>query len=435
MNHFPVNAAPSGSDYMFVLVMVNLSGNMALIGGARQEPILLLFLTLLALRFIILRQKVTENFLSVTYAFILLLLLQAVFLPFFNIITSAGFLVKILIAALTIISVQAFRIAFVRVMVWITMTSLIFHVPNILGYLSEFQIYELFRPIARIVNAHQPHEDIERINILVHNFMTAELSIRNSSVFWEPGAFSGYLILAIILLATIQNDLPRKWINRWCVILVIGVLSTLSTTGYLSLPFALFAFRIIALDKEGISSRSTISIIAFFTFLIPLSLYSWQFDFIGNKILELYERAIYQDAGWQLSRFGALLFDWEYIQERPLFGWSQSNELQYSLHPDLDSYATGNGLTGFIRQYGIAGLSIFIIAAWAGLALSPLSSIWIISLIIIQLNGEFFLNYPLYLCLAFLGSEKGFRHHQAEILTPRENTTTLVRDTRQGATS
>ncbi|MBT5302164.1 MAG: hypothetical protein HOL33_08355, partial [Tateyamaria sp.] len=133
MNHFPVNAAPSGSDYMFVLVMVNLSGNMALIGGARQEPILLLFLTLLALRFIILRQKVTENFLSVTYAFILLLLLQAVFLPFFNIITSAGFLVKILIAALTIISVQAFRIAFVRVMVWITMTSLIFHVPNILG--------------------------------------------------------------------------------------------------------------------------------------------------------------------------------------------------------------------------------------------------------------------------------------------------------------
>jgi hypothetical protein len=140
--------------------------------------------------------------------------------------------------------------------------------------------------------------------------------------------------------------------------------------------------------------------------LVPASFLVWNISYIGPKLAELYFRAVHQSAGWELSRIGAAMFDWQYIVERPFFGWGQSNESQYALTPSMTRFALGNGLTGFARQMGLVGVAIFFLSFWGGLkragvptALALYSAF--VSLLI--LTGEYFLDYPLYMALLFLG--------------------------------
>lgn len=410
MNNMKLISAPGKIDYFLVLLFVNLSGNQALITGARKEAILLFSLVLVFLRMVQKRRLLLPWFLAVAAAFTILLLLQALALNFFSLSTILGFLVKLTIAAGVVSTVPYFRIVYIRVMVWLAFLSFIFHLPTILAGWLGVRLYEFFRPLAALVGAESSGVN-ERINIGLHNFMGGEHIYRNAGVFWEPGAFSGYLILALLLLATFKQDLPAKLIKRWRMILAVAVLSTLSTTGYLMLPLALFAFQLVDETYHPNLGKQLLQFIGVAVVFVPLAFYIWNLDFFGPKIIALYERAVFQEAGWQLSRFGTVLFDWEYIRQRPFLGWGQNNETQFYLHPDLEGFALGNGLTGFLRQMGLIGFGIFLLAYWLALGrigITNLTRLWIVAVTVLQLNGEMFLLYPVYLSLMFIGFDKSF---------------------------
>lgn len=55
--------------------------------------------------------------------------------------------------------------------------------------------------------------------------------LRNCGMFWEPGAFAGYINVAFMLFINNLSELFRKHRGK-VVILLLALLSTLSTTGY-----------------------------------------------------------------------------------------------------------------------------------------------------------------------------------------------------------
>lgn len=61
---------------------------------------------------------------------------------------------------------------------------------------------------------------------------------RNSGIFWEPGAFQGFLNIAV--LTSIEGNIKYKRLKL--ITLIITILSTMSTTGYIVLAFILFVF-------------------------------------------------------------------------------------------------------------------------------------------------------------------------------------------------
>ncbi len=402
---------PCGTDMFFVLMLICISGNQAFTTGSgnRQEIVLLLLFAAVFAR-MTLQKRVLINrvFVAVILAYMGIFFLQSQEFVYFSAFSAAGFFVKLAIAAGVVGTVRHFRLVFVRVMVGLAVLSLVFHIPTLLAGIAGIRVYEVFRPLANVVGAAPPGVT-ERVNILFHNFVSGDSLFRNSGIFWEPGAFSGYLVLALLMLATLQQVVPKPTLRRWRAVLAVTALTTLSTTGFLLLPFALFAFKLVKLDMEASFSRRILWVLLFALLLLPIALYMAQLDFIGPKITALYNRALHKDPGWQLSRFGAMIFDGTYIEQRPLFGWGQSTGYLDLLFPRLDRFDGGNGLTTYIRKMGFAGMMVFLWSFWYGLGrigMSGLSRGLIFAIPLMQLNGELFLDYPLYLALHFLALER-----------------------------
>ncbi len=397
-------------DYLIVFWCINLSGNLAFISAGRQEPLLVLTALALMVRLISHSLLTNKAILAIAVFNAVIFTYQTIQTEFFAGVTIAGFYVRLVIAAATVATVSAFRFIYVRLMVWTVLLSLIFYVPAVMLGMVGVDIADIFRPLAKIMGAESQGVN-ERINILVHNFMSGEHKFRNSGIFWEPGAFSGYLTLALILLATIHNKLPQKIVTRWAAILTLGICTTLSTTGIICLPLAWMTFKIFKFE-EGKDVRKEVQWIpVVLLIMIPVGLYVWNLEHVGPKIIELYERAVQKEAGWELSRIGSVIFDWEYIRANPLFGWGQNNTTQFSLHDGFTDFRLGNGFTGYIRQLGLLGMGLLIISTYAGLRILKVpafTSFWTILVICVLLNGQYFLNYPIFNALYFIGLERRF---------------------------
>ena len=65
---------------------------------------------------------------------------------------------------------------------------------------------------------------------------------RNAGPFWEPGAFQGYLILAILF---ILNEKNIKSHMKSLIVLMMAVITTMSTTGYILLAILICYFVVI----------------------------------------------------------------------------------------------------------------------------------------------------------------------------------------------
>lgn len=400
--------APSQADYVVTMALICISGNMAFSASDRRDVFFILMAGAMMLRMVVLKRHPSRRFLILLTAFAVLFALQSAALDFFAPVTLAGFFIKLIAAAAAMATVRNFRVAYVRCMVWITKLSFVFWIPSALANAVNVPLYEAFRPIANIVGVPQYGAN-ERLQVLLFNFQVAHPG-RNAAFFWEPGAFNGYLILAILFLATLRGAVPDKLRKRWTWWMVAGVLSTQSTTGFVILPLALMMFIFVRPSTQKAMANNAIRLIAIAIVLVPLSVFAWQLDFIGPKIMELWTRAMNREAGWELSRFGSVIFDWAYFVERPVLGWGQNNATQFALNPDLERFALGNGFSGYIRQLGLTGITLFIGAIWVGLrqmGTGPVGRVWFIIVILLLLNGEYFMDYPLFMALHFMADRHG----------------------------
>lgn len=233
-------------------------------------------------------------------------------------------------------------------------------------------------------------------SILIYNQLIGDDIPRNSGMFWEPGAFQGYINLVPLLFI---DNLKQLWEQERfsCVILTLALLTTFSTTGYI-------VFMVIILSKIILGIHNKFSKFAISIILIFVVIYVFtSLDFLGEKIQEQYQSALIVeqgDASW--SRFGAAVVDYYEIARHPFIGNGFLMEARYPTLVELMS-GSGNGFTGAINMFGLIIIIIYLMQLYK---YSPGQKkvdkcIFIIAIVLL-LQGEFFLNFPAFWALLFI---------------------------------
>lgn len=239
-----------------------------------------------------------------------------------------------------------------------------------------------------------------------------EAFLRNPGPFWEPGAFGAYLIIALFFLLFTNNSISKKLFLRYLMILVFGVLTTLSTTIYITFAFLILLYFLI---KNLTSIKRVFRVISI---ILPVFIFifykAFEFiPFLKDKIIGQFESSLIQDKEyWFSTRFGNFIFNIDYILAHPFFGNGPSIETRFHLHPwmkNLDFPGFGNGFTEIIVIYGFLGFVIIFKYLYTNFKKYYNSSqkAWSFLIIIsLLLQGEQLQNYPFFFALIFINEYK-----------------------------
>ncbi|MBU6158235.1 MAG: hypothetical protein KGP35_04295 [Bacteroidetes bacterium] len=230
--------------------------------------------------------------------------------------------------------------------------------------------------------------------------------LRNSGMFWEPGAFAGYLVLALLFIVMLNGQFSIGKYRYEVLLIVLALFSTFSTTGFLTLAFLLLMYLF-----QNFQGGKYI-ILPFIIFLF--SHFYTQFEFLSDKIEHQFTEAIaLENSDVSNTRFGALKMDMQYILEQPFWGNGLDKKIRYRFHPLIeDEIGHGNGMSNFIVWWGIPFFLFWISAAYLFFyrnSQSVFTSLSAVSALLLLLQGEQFLDYPLFLIFF---SAYVFKFHQ-----------------------
>lgn len=275
---------------------------------------------------------------------------------------------------------EKFRYVYLRVIVFISVISIPLFVINYIGI--EFPGLTFDRYVSWGVYNYIPVSHFE--------------SMRNSGMFWEPGAYQGYLLLVpLMYIGNIKQFFKEN--KRISFLLIAALLTTMSTTGYLTL-FLL----IVMILLKNIKNVALCGIVI--TGIILLSIWSFNyFDFLGEKLTSEYNNAISMEAheiSW--TRMGSAQIDIQNISRHPIIGNGFLMDQKYPGIGELMAGA-GNGFTGVFNSFGIPFVLIFLYFVYRK---APSNSqydkfVFLVTYIML-LNGEYFLNYPFFWIVLFV---------------------------------
>lgn len=234
-------------------------------------------------------------------------------------------------------------------------------------------------------------------SLVIWSYFIGEEGYRNQGMFWEPGAYQGYIMLIPILY---MGELRELWRSekKGCVVLILSLLSTTSTTGYLAFAFVLFMYFVKGIQNAWVK-----------IFIIPLfilcALYAFSsLDFMGDKLTQQYEAAKdmdYSDTGVLINRMGTMMIDLQMIQNSPIIGNGFDGDMKYGeLSEVMES--SGNGLTGFMNTFGIPFFLIYLISLFKAFPYSSYYKFVSIITLLMLLFGENFINFIPFWSLLFV---------------------------------
>lgn len=240
---------------------------------------------------------------------------------------------------------------FVTIIYYLSIISLVF-------YALQLLIPQVLMPILYVANLQgdlfsADYQNCGSILIYSYNIIYGSQLIRNSGFCWEPGAFACFCVVAFYLNFFVRG----KKFTRINWILVAGVVSTFSTTGY----FLLFGIGIVYffLYKNLFSKVIVIPLIISFAYIIKHS------EFMLEKTSQQYQDAvtwseliddsIAYNRHYKPGRFLSLRLAWEDFKLRPLFGFAGNASLNYASQQGA-SVAIISGLGTMLARYGIWGV-------------------------------------------------------------------------------
>lgn len=273
---------------------------------------------------------------------------------------------------------------------------------NVLSFLSAISILFFITvallkiPIPSIKIGDQFH------SFLLYTNSSSGTSTQNAGMFWEPGAFAGIITLGLILnFNRFGYLLKQERFKFICV--VLALLTTQSTTGYL-VGFIIAIFYLL-INKNILVSLFLVPAVIF------LGIFVYQnTDFLESKIEHQFEKSSDQSVGeFSNTRFGSIIFDWHYIKKHPIIGNGLHKETRYADHQFLfsnleeDVVGSGNAFSHYLASMGIIFIGGYFFFLWKSTQVSGIRySILFILIIFLNLQGEQWLNFPLYLGLPFL---------------------------------
>ena len=233
---------------------------------------------------------------------------------------------------------------------------------------------------------------------------------RNCGAFWEPGAFGCYLMFVPLLFMGHLTYLFRNY-KRECLVLLVALLTTQSTTAYLSLAAVIFIYLMLQM-------RSIVKY-ALILFGVVLSMYIYSnVDFLKEKIEGQNELALAANGKFSATRVGTFLFDMQYFQKHPLTGNGLHSRTRYADHPylvkkwsDGEMAKGGNAFSDYLAKMGIVfylAIIYFFCKTNKGIRKIDILSFFII--MIMLLFGEPLFSYPIGLSLPFINLK--FREYE-----------------------
>jgi len=322
--------------YILTTILVFLQGSV-LFSGSRVLLIVFLFV---AFGIFIIKNIKFDKFIFIVFFFLIIVSIAQFFkFSFISYTTLIGTLTRFLLPYFFIkIINKNYLKYFVNVLFFFTIISLLLYIPSVL-----FPAFYNF--LLSLSGSSGIRNLMEENNLIVYTVETdVRLGfLRNSGFFWEPGAFSGFLIVALLCNIVINR---RLW-NFKNIIFLFTIITTFSTSGYIAMFMVVLFYYMVNLNK-----RITY-------FLIPLlCLSAWysyfQLDFLGERInteIQMTEKGDVKYTG----RLGSGEKDFQDIKKYPLIGRGRNVNTRFESYDknDILEFHRTNGVTDFAVKYGM----------------------------------------------------------------------------------
>ena len=195
-------------------------------------------------------------------------------------------------------------------------------------------------------------------NFLFFTYIKGHHAYRNSGFVWEPGAFGCFLIVTLMLNLFLKNFRFDRNSN----IMIIGILTTLSTTNYLALLILLFCVYRIRIPRINIWIIFLIVAAGLVFVYIPIlgdkisgTYYEDLDDLRRMKTLEIFYK--HNDMQIPLNRFASMIYVYQSFTWKLILG--VSNKYDVILNSKFNVNIS-NGVFDFVAKFGLIGLGYLI---------------------------------------------------------------------------
>lgn len=379
-------------DYLLVYFLAAISG-MPFYNG--DIPMIGVF-GFAFLIFLLRKEGFHRYFFFILFAFLILACLHSLRFYYFPRNTYIGLIVKITVGFLVLAIVKEnFTKYFVEIIVFFSIASFFFFIP--LSISSSFD--SIFNAIG-VPSPFEPGGSVKSLILYQLNLDRPGGLYRNCGPFWEPAAFGGYLLIALMFNLANTNSLK----DRKSVILIITLVSTLSTTVFLLLAVLIFFYFF--LNQTLLVKLITVPVL--------LGAFAYAFvslPFLSEKIEEEISRGDMKDMMTDSDQVGhtrlsSAIWDYYDFMKYPVLGRGIFEQTFYN---PTDVKTRHNGLTKQIAQWGIIGSLIYFIAMFMSFKrlvkhsdLHPFLSVVFFVLILGMGVAEGYFDKPFFWGLIFL---------------------------------
>ena len=204
-------------------------------------------------------------------------------------------------------------------------------------------------------------EDIQSQNMIVYTLMDNDRQLndfvevsRNAGFMWEPGAFASVICFAIWCNVIRTNF--ALFGNRHLIIMLLALMSTSSTTGYMI--FIVFTVLYFICNRKY----------KHLLYIVPIIAILFQLPFVKDKIVDEYigvgdvNLAMYDELeNSSLGRIISFQLDWDEFLRHPFLGLGGYSEGTWLHQQGYDNLATISGVGKLLSRYGAIMAFIFII--------------------------------------------------------------------------
>ena len=221
--------------YLPLLLLLFFSGNPIITNQPFSKPVLVVY-TILFVFFVLIkfRLDIHKKFIQQLSLIVILIIILSTFrfyiLGFVSIVGILALILKIILGFFTVIYYYSKKIdiltIYIKILAYLTLLSFPFF---ILNHFTYWGIEGNFGK-SLIFYSCYPRSPWDFF------------LMRNSGMFWEPGAFAGYLLLALIFIVLKNQKFSLGIYRKEGFLVLLGLLSTLSTTGYIVLSVFIFLY-------------------------------------------------------------------------------------------------------------------------------------------------------------------------------------------------
>ncbi len=310
---------------------------------------------MLPLAVVIIRKRRPDRFIfGYLLVVAVLLFLQTAKFYYIAVSTYGGFMVRLLFAYLVLLAVGKKTIRYyIHILFFSVITSLFFNIISYIPAINNLLTNSVAPHFDHPLLMHEKYTIWPQFILYTINFRGESIGstlMRNSGPFWEPGAFAGFILIAILMNTIISKKLFGNRINH---ILFAGLLSTFSTTGLIAGFMLIGIYYLI----WGSGWRKLI--------LVPAILFGGitayiSFEFLGRKIDRAMDVA---NIGYN-TRFKSAMLDINDFAANPLLGMGMTKETRFEGKTQHRIIHRNNGVTNLLATYGAVIFIAYFFLTW-----------------------------------------------------------------------